>query len=43
VAVLSENHIQQGIDPTTMLIEILTGATPQEQLDLRVESKPSWE
>ena len=35
-------YIQRGIDPTTMLTELVTGATPAEQLDLRVTNKPSW-
>lgn len=36
-------RIRQGLDPTPLLTEILTGLKPQEQLDLRIEERPSWE
>jgi hypothetical protein len=34
-------RISQGLDPTGLLTELLTGLKPQEQLDIRVEA-PSW-
>lgn len=36
-------RIGQGLDPSMMLTELVTGVAAAEQLDLRVENKPSWE
>jgi len=35
--------IGQGLDPTTALTELVTGVAAAQQLELRVENKPSWE
>lgn len=35
--------IGQGLDPSTTITELVTGVARAEQLDLRVENKPSWE
>jgi hypothetical protein len=36
-------RIQQGLDPTSLVTALVTGVDEQQQLDLRVEKKPSWE
>ncbi|OYX80770.1 MAG: hypothetical protein B7Y77_00115, partial [Bradyrhizobium sp. 35-63-5] len=36
------SRVEQGIDPQPLVIEFLTGLKPQEQLDLRIENRPSW-
>jgi Arm DNA-binding domain len=36
-------RIQQGLDPTSLVTALVTGVDEQQQLDLRVEVRPSWE
>ena len=36
-------RLQQGLDPTSLVTALVTGVDEQQQLDLRIETQPSWE